>query len=78
MTGGQVAINPSGGTLCTNPIGVTGLVRIVDAANQIMGKAGQNQLPGVHNAVATAAGGSTQFFTVTMLGDDHVAHRASV
>jgi acetyl-CoA C-acetyltransferase len=70
---GQVAVNPSGGTLCTNPIGVTGLVRIVDAANQIMGKAGQNQVPDVHNAVATAAGGSTQFFTVTVLGDDHVA-----
>jgi acetyl-CoA C-acetyltransferase len=70
---GQVAIGPSGGTLCTNPIGVTGLVRHVDAANQITGKAGQNQLKGVRNAVATAAGGSTQFFTVTVLGDDHVA-----
>jgi acetyl-CoA C-acetyltransferase len=68
---GQVAVNPSGGTLCTNPIGVTGLVRVVDAANQIMGKAGQNQVPKVHNAVATAAGGSTQIFTVTVLGDDH-------
>jgi acetyl-CoA C-acetyltransferase len=71
MVGGQVAVNPSGGTLCTNPIGVTGLVRVVDAANQIMGKAGANQVPNVHNAVATAAGGSTQFFTVAVLGDDH-------
>ncbi len=70
---GQVAVCPSGGTLCTNPIGVTGLVRHVDAASQIMGKAGQNQVKGVKNAVATAIGGSTQFFTVTMLGDDHVA-----
>ena len=68
---GQVAVNPSGGTLCTNPIGVTGLVRVVDAANQIRGKSGENQVPNVHNAVATAAGGSTQFFTVTVLGDDH-------
>ena len=75
--GGLVSVNPSGGTLCTNPIGVTGLVRVVDAANQIMGKAGQNQLPNVHNAVATAAGGSTQFFTVTMLGDDYVTPRAN-
>jgi acetyl-CoA C-acetyltransferase len=71
LRGGQVAVNPSGGTLCTNPIGVTGLVRVVDAANQIMGKAGANQVPNVHNAVATAAGGSTQFFAVTVLGDDH-------
>jgi acetyl-CoA C-acetyltransferase len=44
---------------------------VVDGANQIMGKSGANQVPNVHNAVATAAGGSTQFFTVTVLGDDH-------
>jgi acetyl-CoA C-acetyltransferase len=69
---GHVAVGPSGGTLCTNPIGVTGLVRVVDAANQIMGKSGVNQVKGVKNAVATAAGGSTQFFTVTVLGEDHV------
>jgi acetyl-CoA C-acetyltransferase len=37
---GEVAVNPSGGTLCTNPIGVTGLVRHADAAKQIMGRAG--------------------------------------
>jgi len=37
---GHVAVGPSGGTLCTNPIGVTGLVRVVDAANQILGKSG--------------------------------------
>ena len=32
LEGGWLAVNPSGGTLCTNPIGVTGLVRVVDAA----------------------------------------------
>jgi acetyl-CoA C-acetyltransferase len=73
---GQVAIGPSGGTLCTNPIGVTGLVRVVDAANQIRGLSGANQIKYVRNAVATAAGGSTQFFTVTVLGDDHVSRGA--
>jgi len=72
---GDIAVSPSGGTLCTNPIGVTGLVRAIDAANQIMGKAGANQVKGVRNAVATAIGGSTQFFTVSMLGDDHVARK---
>ena len=69
---GRIAVNPSGGTLCTNPIGVTGLVRAIDAALQIMGKAGKNQIDGVRNAIATAIGGSTQFFTCTMLGADHV------
>jgi acetyl-CoA C-acetyltransferase len=35
-----------------------------------MGRAGAMQVPGVHNALATAIGGSTQFFTVTMLSDE--------
>src|SRR5262249_7660550 len=41
---GMVAVNPSGGTLCTNPIGVTGLVRAAEAARQVMGEAGMNQI----------------------------------
>jgi acetyl-CoA C-acetyltransferase len=69
--GGIVSVNLSGGTLCTNPIGVTGLVRVADAALQIMGTAGENQLQNVHNAVATSIGGSAQFLTCTLLGDDH-------
>jgi acetyl-CoA C-acetyltransferase len=69
---GVVAVNPSGGTLCTNPIGVTGLVRHIDAVLQIMGRAGRNQVPRASKAVATAIGGSTQFFTVSGLGSDHV------
>lgn len=67
---GEVAVNPSGGTLCTNPIGVTGLVRVIDAARQIMGTAGEMQVGGVRNALATSAGGSTQFFTTTLLSDE--------
>jgi len=69
---GRIAVNPSGGTLCTNPIGVTGLVRAIDAALQIMGKAGRNQIKSVRNVMATAIGGSTQFFTCTLLGADHL------
>jgi acetyl-CoA C-acetyltransferase len=68
---GRVAVNPSGGTLCTNPIGVTGLVRAAEAARQVMGKAEGNQVPRVENAIATAIGGSTQFFTCAVLGADH-------
>jgi acetyl-CoA C-acetyltransferase len=67
---GALAVNPSGGTLCTNPIGVTGLVRVVEAASQIMGRAHAMQLDNIHNVLATAIGGSTQFFTVTMLSDE--------
>src|ERR1700691_1514252 len=70
--GAMLSVNPSGGTLCSNPIGVTGLVRVAEAALQIMGKAGQNQLPGVQNALSTAIGGSVQFANCTVLGADYV------
>jgi acetyl-CoA C-acetyltransferase len=70
--GAMLSVNPSGGTLCSNPIGVTGLVRVADAALQIMGKAGKNQLPGVQNALSTAIGGSVQFVNCTVLGADYV------
>ena len=66
--GGQVAINPSGGTLCTNPIAVSGLVRAIDAANQIMGRAGTMQLKNIRNALATSSGGTGQFCCFTVFG----------
>jgi acetyl-CoA C-acetyltransferase len=50
---------------------VTGLVRAIDAANQIMGQAGDMQVRGVKNAIATAIGGSEQFFTCTVFSNDH-------
>jgi acetyl-CoA C-acetyltransferase len=69
---GQVAVNPSGGTLCTNPIGVSGLVRVADAAKQVMGRAGDMQVPNVKRALATAVGGSAQFFAVSVLGQEPI------
>ena len=66
--GGMIAVNPSGGTLCTNPIAVTGLVRAIDAADQVMGNAGAMQISGVRNALATASGGAGQFVAFTVLG----------
>jgi acetyl-CoA C-acetyltransferase len=68
---GRVSISPSGGTLCTNPIGVTGLVRAADAASQVMGKAGDMQVRNVRHAIATAIGGSQQFYTCTLFSADH-------
>ncbi|MHB2020664.1 MAG: thiolase C-terminal domain-containing protein [Candidatus Xenobia bacterium] len=55
---GEVAVNPSGGVLCTNPIGATGLIRVAEAAMQILGRAGEHQVPEVKTAVATGFGGS--------------------
>ncbi|MEW6475454.1 MAG: thiolase family protein [Actinomycetota bacterium] len=70
--GGAVAVNPSGGTLCSNAIAVSGLARCIDAANQVMAAAGPMQVADVRNAVATAVGGIGQFHNVTLFGDDHV------
>lgn len=68
---GAIPVNPSGGTLCTNPIGVTGLVRVCDVAKQIMNQAEAIQVKNVQNAMATAVGGSFQFHTCIVLGADH-------
>jgi acetyl-CoA C-acetyltransferase len=75
MEGGQVAVCPSGGTLCTNPIAVAGLVRAIEAANQVMGTAGGHQVRGVRNAIATAVGGIAQFLTCSVFSTEpHEEH----
>jgi acetyl-CoA C-acetyltransferase len=68
--GGELPINPSGGTLCANPISATALVRVAEAALQIMGEAGERQVPGARVAVATGVGGSLQFHTCMVLAGD--------
>ena len=65
--GGRLPVNPSGGTICTNPISVTAMVRFAEATLQIQGRAGEHQVPGAEIAVATGAGGSHQFFNVAVL-----------
>jgi len=68
---GDMPINPSGGVVSTNAIGASALVRVAEAALQIMGKAeGGHQVPRkVHNALAHGWGGLFQFITITLLGD---------
>ena len=44
--GGALPVNPSGGVLCSNPIGASGLLRFAEAALQVMGKAGAHQVAG--------------------------------
>lgn len=75
MEGGQVAVCPSGGTLCTNPIAIAGLVRAIEAADQVMGTAGAHQVRGVRNAIATAVGGIAQFLTCSVFSTEpHEGH----
>lgn len=63
---GDIPTNPSGGVLCTNPIGATGLVRMGEAALQVMGEA-SNQVPRVEVALSHAWGGTLQFHALMLL-----------
>lgn len=55
--GGELPINPSGGVLSSNPIGATGLQRVAECALQIMGKAGERQVPDAKLTLASGFGG---------------------
>jgi acetyl-CoA C-acetyltransferase len=61
---GRLPINPSGGVLCSNPIGASGLLRFAEAAMQVMGRAGEHQVDGARTAVGHAYGGGSQFFAM--------------
>lgn len=64
--GGEFPINPSGGVLSSNPVGAAAMVRQLEAALQVMGKAGPHQVPGVNKTLAHSWGGAIQFSTVTI------------
>lgn len=68
--GGELPCDPSGGTLCTNPIGATGLLRVGEAALQVMGKAEERQIPHAKTAFASAMGGESQFVGVMILSNE--------
>lgn len=54
---GKIPVNPSGGVISTNCIGATALLRVAEAAIQVMGKGGDRQVPDVKSALATGFGG---------------------
>ena len=54
---GKLPVNPSGGVLATNPYVARGLLRIIEAALQVMGQAGERQVPGVKTALAHSTHG---------------------
>lgn len=53
---GALPVNPSGGVLSTNPVGASGVIRVAEAAMQVMGRAGEHQIPNVRTALATGYG----------------------
>ena len=52
-----IKINPSGGALSTNPYFATGMMRVAEAALQVIGKAGDHQINNVQTSLATATSG---------------------
>lgn len=57
---GEFPVNPSGGVVCTNPIGATAMIRVAEAALQIRGDAGEHQATReVKRAIASSWGGSS-------------------
>jgi acetyl-CoA C-acetyltransferase len=52
-----VTVNPSGGSLPADPVMATGLARLHEAALQLAGGAGSNQLDQADSAIVHAAGG---------------------
>jgi acetyl-CoA C-acetyltransferase len=65
--GGRLPVNPSGGVLSSNPIGASGLLRFAEAALQVMGQAGDHQVPGARTALGHAYGGGSQYFSMWLV-----------
>lgn len=68
--GGELPVNPSGGVLCSNPIGASGMLRFAEAAKQVMGRAGDYQIDGARKAFGHAYGGGSQYFAMWLVGAD--------
>jgi acetyl-CoA C-acetyltransferase len=67
---GQLPINPSGGILAGNPIGVAGGARAVEAVTQLREEAGARQVEGAKTALAHGfTGACGQFHCVLILSN---------
>jgi len=67
-TDGDIPINPSGGVMCSNPIGASGMLRFAEAARQVRHRAGAHQIDGAKLAMGHAYGGGSQFFAMWLVG----------
>ena len=68
--GGDFPVNMSGGVLSSNPIGASGMIRFLEAANQVRGTAGDYQVDGRDaSALGHAYGGAAQYFAMWIVGD---------
>lgn len=68
--GGDIPWNCSGGVLCSNAIGASGMIRFAEAARQVRGDAGDHQVEGAKLALGHAYGGGAQFFAMWVVGSE--------
>jgi acetyl-CoA C-acetyltransferase len=68
--GGALPINASGGVMCSNPIGASGMLRFAEAAMQVRGQAGEHQVDGARRAMGHAYGGGSQFYAMWIVGSE--------
>ncbi len=68
--GGDFPVNMSGGVLSSNPIGASGLIRCLEAANQVRGTAGEYQVDGAKVALGHAYGGAAQYFAMWIVSSE--------
>jgi acetyl-CoA C-acetyltransferase len=68
--GAHLPINPAGGVLASNPIGASGMLRLGEAALQVMGRAGAHQVEGAKTALGHAYGGGAQYFAMWIVGSE--------
>jgi acetyl-CoA C-acetyltransferase len=68
LDGGDIPWNCSGGVLSSNPIGASGMLRFLETALQVRGRAGEHQVADCRRALGQAYGGGSQFFAMWVLG----------
>ena len=69
--GGRIPTTTEGGMLSKGHIGAGGSVSLlIEAARQLMGKAGERQVPNARFAIETATGGTYMDAQVTILGNE--------
>lgn len=65
---GKLPVNPGGGLLANgHPVGATGVRMVLDAARQVTGRAGDQQIPGAATALTVNVGGSFTTAVATVL-----------
>ena len=68
--GGDFPVNMSGGVLSSNPIGASGMIRCLEAANQVRGTAGDYQVDGARVALGHAYGGAANYFAMWIVSSE--------